>query len=134
MALTNNAQVKVNFLLFLLGVTLGILPIAKTIQENFYFLKENLYCLEEFLPKKEQKIIQLPYYYIFYFCWEISNMKYSLQKKALLKWHSYISLTFLYRTTNTIFRVYLKWTANILHLDNHIPKRLINTEINSHKQ
>ena len=68
MALTNNAQVKVNFLLFLLGVTLGILPIAKTIQEYFYFLKEKLYCLEEFLPKKEQKIIQLPYYDIFYFC------------------------------------------------------------------
>ena len=57
MAFTNNAQVKVSFLLFLLGVTLGILPIAKTIQENFYFLKENLYCLEEFLLKKEQKII-----------------------------------------------------------------------------
>ena len=50
MALTNNAQVKVNFLLFL-GV-----PVAKTIKGNFYFLKENLYCLEEFLPKREQTI------------------------------------------------------------------------------
>ena len=55
MALTNNAQVKVNFLLFL-GVTSGMLPVAKTIKGNFYFLKENLYCLEEFLPKREQSI------------------------------------------------------------------------------
>ena len=61
MVLTNNAHVKVNFLLFL-GVTSGMLPVSKSIKENFYFLKENLYCLENFLPKREF----LPYYDILY--------------------------------------------------------------------
>ena len=61
MVLANNAHVKVNFLLFL-GVASEMFPVTKTIKENFYFLKENLCCLEKFLPKREF----LPYYDIFY--------------------------------------------------------------------
>ena len=62
---------------FPLGVTSGMLPIAKTIKEN-YFLKKNLHCLEKFLPKREQKSTTVALLLHFLFLLKIADMEHSL--------------------------------------------------------